>query len=80
MINTDFKIDFENKKISYVGQGKKTYSALELYSHLQDLLDDPANMKYEIPIVAKSKTRFKLINGWTIDKESLEYIKEGTVS
>ena len=71
----DFKIDFEKKKISYVGKNKKVYSVIELYSFLQDTFDEPENMKYEIPIKALSSTQYKLINGWTIDKESLKYIK-----
>lgn len=75
MIQNDFKIDFEKKKITYIGKNKKVYSANELYSLLQDTFDEPENMKYDIPIVAKSKTDFRLINGWTIDKESLKNIE-----
>jgi len=75
MIANDFKIDFDKKKISYVGKNKKVYSVIELYSFLQDTFDEPENMKYEIPIKALSSTQYKLINGWTIDKESLKYIK-----
>jgi len=75
MIANDFKIDFDKKKISYVGKNKKVYSVIELYSFLQDTFDEPENMMYEIPIKALSSTQYKLINGWTIDKESLKYIK-----
>ena len=74
-MKNDFKIDFENKIITYIGNEKKVYSAKELYSFLQDLFDEQENMKYPIPIVAKSKDEFELINGWTIDEESLKYIK-----
>jgi len=31
MIANDFKIDFEKKKISYIGKNKKIYSAIEFY-------------------------------------------------
>ena len=86
MINKDFKIDFKKKKISHNPSGSKTvYSINELYSFIQNIFDEPENMKYEIPIVAKSqpkadpplaeKTEFKLINGWSIDKKSLKYLK-----
>lgn len=80
MIADDFKIDFENKKIFYntSGSGSK-YRAVELYSYLQDVFDDPENMKYDIPIRAESKIKIFLINGWTIDKESMEHLKEGTI-
>lgn len=75
MINKDFKIDFEKKKIAYIGKGKKVYSAKELYLFLQDTFDEPENMKYDIPIVARSNTDFRLINGWTIDEKALKYLK-----
>ncbi len=80
MITDDFKIDFKNKRIFYnpSGSGLK-YKAVELYSYLQDVFDDSENMKYEIPIRAESKIKFFLINGWTIDKESMKYLKEGTI-
>ena len=56
----DFKIDFEKKKISYVGKNKKVYSVIELYSFLQDTFDEPENMMYEIPIKAQSSTQCNL--------------------
>ncbi len=81
MIGDDFKIDFENKKISYnpSGSGLK-YKAVELYSYLQDVFDDAENMKYDIPIRAESKIKFFLINGWTIDDESMAHLNEGTIN
>ena len=76
MIGDDFKIDFENKKIYHEkpGSGKK-YTANELYSYLQDVFDEPENMSYPMPISAKPKDEFELINGWTIDEESLKFVK-----
>lgn len=74
MIQNDFKIDFENKKINYVGKSGKVYSARDFYSFLEDVFDEVENMKYDIPIEAKAKDRFKLINDWKIDKKSLKYI------
>jgi hypothetical protein len=35
----------------------------------------PEMMKYDIPMVARSRNEFELINGWTIDEKSLKYIK-----
>ena len=75
MITKDFKIDFEKKKISYVGKNKKVYSVIEFYSFLQDTFDEPENMQHAIPILAHSKTHFALINGWAIDTKSLKYMK-----
>lgn len=80
MIAKDFKIDFENKKIYYNPQGSgKVYSVNELYSYFMDTFDEPENMRYDIPIKATSKTKYFLINGWTIDEESLKYLKGGTL-
>jgi len=77
MIANDFKIDFEKKKISYIGKDGTIYSAIELYSFLQDTFDEPENMMYEIPIKAQSSTQYLLINGWTIDEQARKYLKEG---
>lgn len=80
MITKDFKIDFEGKKIFYNPKGSgKIYSVNELYSYLQDTFDEPKNMQYDTPIEAKSKTKYSLINGWTIDKEGLVHLKQGTL-
>jgi len=81
MIKEDFIIDFTKKKISYNPKGSGTiYAVRELYSAVQDLLDDPVNMKYDTLIVAKSPTKFKLINGWVIEKEAKKHLKEGKLS
>lgn len=74
------KINFQSKIISInPGRKSKTVTAKKLYSLLMDEFDEPENMKYEIPIMAKSKTEFKLINGWTIDKTSRKFL-EGHIS
>ncbi len=80
MISEDFKIDFINKNIYYQKDGSgKVYTVSELYSYLQDTFDELENMQYEIPIKARSSTKFNLINGWTIDEESRKFLKEGTL-
>lgn len=81
MIEKDFRIDFENKKISLNPKGSGgDYTAQELYSHLMDLSDEPENMKYDIPIESAGKGKFHLINGWTIDEEALKHLKGGTLT
>lgn len=80
MISKDFKIDFKNKRIYHNPRGgSKNYTVNELYSFLQDTFDEPENMMYEIPIAALSKTEFKLVNGWTIDKKSRKYLTGGDI-
>jgi len=80
MIEKDFKIDFKNKKISLKPKGGgQDYSVRELYSFLMDLLDEPENMKYDVPIESTGKDDFALINGWTIDEKALKHLKGGTL-
>lgn len=80
MIKDDFKINFTNKKISYSPKGSgEVYTVNELYSYLQTLFARRENMRYEIPIEAKSKTECFLINGWTIDEEAMKHLKEGSL-
>ena len=37
-----------------------------------DLFDEPENMMHEIPMVAISKTKFKLVNGWTFEGKTIK--------
>ena len=81
MIANDFKIDFNNKIISFNPLGSETiYTVNQLYSFLQDTFDEPGSMTYEIPIKAKSKRKYFLINGWTIDEEGIKPLKGGTLT
>jgi len=81
MIADDFKIDFINKRIFYKEDGSgKIYTVNQLYSYLQDTFDELENMQYEIPIKARSSTKFTLINGWTIDEQGLKHLKGGSLT
>lgn len=80
LISQDFKIDFEKKEITYNPAGSGTiYTVNELYSYLQDTFDEPMQMDDDIPMKAKSKTKYVLINGWSIDNEGLRHLKGGTL-
>lgn len=82
MINKNiFLIDFKKKqiKLNFKYRGDK-YSVQEFYSDIQDVFDDPENMKYDIPIIAKSSTKFNLINGWKISNKLLKHLTGGTIS
>lgn len=74
MISQDFHLDFHRQTITHRGQAKTIYSVLELYSYLQDIFDEPENMKYAIPIVAESPEEFTLVNGWTMDPTSRQFL------
>ena len=80
MIEQDFIIDFQNRKIGYNPRGSgNTYSTNEFYSFLQEIFARPQNMNYEIPIEAGSKTRYSLSNGWVIDEKSMKHLKGGNL-
>ena len=80
MISKDFKIDFVEKLIYYNPKGsKKNYSVNELYSYLQDTFDEPDAMDDDIPIKAISKTKYILVNGWTIDDEGLKHLQDSSL-
>jgi hypothetical protein len=81
MIKNDFEINPEKKIIKYISKGsKKTYSVKELYSYIMDVFDEPEYMRFDLPIEALSKTKFKLINGWSIDKEAKKQLKGNLVT
>lgn len=81
MISKDFKIDFVGKRIYHNPKGsKKIYTVNELYSFLQDRFDELDTMDDDIPIQAKSKTEYVLINGWVMDENVLSYLSEGNIS
>jgi hypothetical protein len=76
MIKVDFILNPGKKIISHNPKGSgKIYSVKEFYSYLMDTFDDPEYMRYEVPIEATGKDKFKLINGWTIDKEAKKHLK-----
>jgi len=80
MIEKDFEINFKSKKISLKPNRRgPDYSVGELYSFLMDIFDEPENMKYDIPIEATGKGKFRLINGWTIDEKARKHLKGGSL-
>ena len=80
MIEQDFRIDFQNRRIDYDPNGsEKIYSINEFYSFLQEIFAKPQNMNYEIPIEAGSKTKYALAGGWTIDEEAMKHLKNGSL-
>jgi len=80
MIEKDFKIDFQNRRITYSPQGsRQDYTINEFYSFLQETFAKPQNMNYEIPIEAGSKTKYSLTGGWTMDGEASKHLKGGNL-
>ena len=65
MNKNDLTIDFARKIIKL---RRKKQSLPGLYSYLQDVFDESENMKYAIPIEVVSRDKYRLINGWKIDR------------
>src|SRR5258708_24549652 len=59
------------------GAGTTVYTVQALYSYLQDLMDDIANMDFTPPMSAQTPTAFTMVNGWYMDEASIQYLKGG---
>jgi hypothetical protein len=76
MIKDSFEIIPEEKIIKYISKSSdKIYSIKEFYSFIMDEFDEPEYMRYDIPIEAISKDKYRLINGWNIDKKAEKHLK-----
>ncbi len=72
----NFIIYPEKKEIKLSSKSRtETYTVKDLYLYLMDVFDGPEYMRYDIPIEAISKSKFKLVNGWTIDPKAKKYLK-----
>ena len=67
------------KQLIWTGSstGKRTLN--ELYSALQDLFDEPAQMDDLVPIRADTPDIYRMIAQWFIDDESVEHFTGGSL-
>ena len=77
-INTDFQIDYTNKRV-YQNSGSTVYSTRDLYSWLMDSLDEINSMDDTIPMTAQTPTDYTMVNGWFIDDASVKWLKGGAL-
>lgn len=63
--------------------GTTVWTAVQLYSWVQDSADEPGFMSYEEIIKFNTPTSFTMLNGWKLDNgdgsEILSYIKGGSI-
>lgn len=78
-IADDFTVDYVAKTVTHTS-GTTTYSVNALYSWLMDLFDESAQMDDEIPMSAQTSSEYTLINGWTIDNTSTQFLYGGSIS
>lgn len=78
-IQDDWTIDYAAKTITHTS-GTTVYTALALYSWLQDVFDDLSQLDDDEPMSAQTPTAFTLINGWSIPAASFEFLSGGAVT
>jgi len=71
-IGADFGIDTVNRRV-YHQYGTTVYDVNELYSWLQDVFDELAQMDNPEPMSAQTPTAYTMINGWFLDPGELSY-------
>jgi hypothetical protein len=72
--------DGNRKQIVWTGGATATRTARETYSALQDLFDDLNQMDEQTPWTAQTPTEFSLVNGWFMDRVTLEHITGGALT
>lgn len=90
ILSGDFTVfylsDNSRKQIKWTGAGTNTYSVNQLYSALQDLFDELAQLDDGIPMSAQTPTEYTIgaIDAsdtvpWFIDDETIQHLKGGAL-
>ncbi|MCP4201805.1 MAG: hypothetical protein GY769_07725 [bacterium] len=84
-IADDITVNYTRQTVEYTGGftdgiPDSRYHSNELYSYLQDLFDEPAQMDDPVPISAATPTDYTWINGWFMDDESHKAFYGGAMS
>jgi len=75
----DWVIDFTTKNITYVGSKNKAITTLELHRSLSEVLEKSDNMMYEIATNRHTDQHISLVNGYSIDEESINHLCDGFI-
>ncbi len=67
------------KRVEWTGAAADTRTMNELYSALQKLFDDPAQMDDLVPMKADTPDIYRIQNQWFIDDSSVEHLKTGAL-
>lgn len=83
ILSGDFAVHFaaENnqKRIEWTGSSDGTRTLNELYSAVQSLFDDPAQMDDLVPLKADTPDIYRIQNQWFIDDTSVEHLTGGAL-
>jgi len=66
-VSNDFSLDTANRIIKHTA-GTTVYSSNQLYSQIQDWMDDASYMDFTPPMSAQTPTDYQIINGWYLDE------------
>lgn len=78
-LSNTWALNYATKSV-YRVSGTAFDSVLDLYSFIQDQMDELANLDDTVPMSAQTPTAFSLINGWTIPTADYQYLKSGTIT
>ena len=83
ILSGDFTVHYDaqngRKQIAWSGSSTGTRTLNELYSALQDLFDEPAQMDDLVPILASTPDIYSVIAQWFIDDETVEHLTGGSL-
>ena len=78
-VSTDFSLDLVNSLIKHTA-GTTVYTSNQLYSQIQDWMDDALYMDYTPPMSAQTPTDYTVINGWYLDEGCIEWLQGGAIT
>lgn len=78
-VSTDFSLDTTNQIIKHTS-GTTVYTSRQLYSQIQDWMDDATYMDFTPPMSAQTPTDFQVINGWYLDEGCIEWLNGGAIT
>lgn len=78
-VATDFTLDTNNLIISHTS-GTTVYTSNQLYSQIQDWMDDATYMDFTPPMSAQTPTDYQIINGWYLDEGCIEWLNGGAIT
>ncbi len=74
-----YSAENNQKRIAWTGSATGTRTCNELYSALQDLFDNAAQMEDLVPIKADTPDIYRVQNQWFIDDDTVEHLTGGSI-
>ncbi|MEA1999637.1 MAG: hypothetical protein U9N61_10015, partial [Euryarchaeota archaeon] len=79
-IATEVDFDYVNKRIyRHASATSAIHTVNELYSYVQTVFDDLAQMDDKVPMSAATPTSYKMDNGWYITEEVIRHLEGGAI-